>query len=117
MEAAIEDMEELYRACQWQGKLADDGADFMKTELTVADAAGIAHTRAVPFEALRPGWPWKGGKWVGRWVPKVKPKRRAERAATLKELMVKFAAERTQLLLSERLEIEASLRLSPPHER
>merc|ERR1719261_767504 len=43
VEAAIEDMEELYRACQWQGKLADDGADFMKKELTVTDAAGIAH--------------------------------------------------------------------------
>jgi len=43
VEAAIEDMEELYRACQWQGKLADDGADFMKKELTVADAAGIAY--------------------------------------------------------------------------
>lgn len=40
--AAIDDMEELYRACGWTGKLASSGADFMKTELTANDAAGIA---------------------------------------------------------------------------
>uniref|UniRef100_A0A7S3F704 Uncharacterized protein n=1 Tax=Haptolina ericina TaxID=156174 RepID=A0A7S3F704_9EUKA len=40
--AAIDDMEELYRACGWTGKLASSGADFMKTELTVNDTAGIA---------------------------------------------------------------------------
>merc|ERR1712070_803191 len=33
--AAIDDMEELYRSCAWNGRLADAGADFMKEELTV----------------------------------------------------------------------------------
>jgi len=40
--AAIRDMEELYANCQWNGKLAEPGADFMKQELTVADAGKIS---------------------------------------------------------------------------
>jgi len=40
--AAIEDMEGLYRACGWTGELASSGADFMKAELTVEDALGVA---------------------------------------------------------------------------
>lgn len=39
--AAIDDMEALYRACHWNGRLTDDGAAFMKAELTVADTASI----------------------------------------------------------------------------
>jgi len=39
--AAIDDMEKLYEGCQWNGRLASEGADFMKAELTVADALGI----------------------------------------------------------------------------
>jgi hypothetical protein len=42
VKAAIEDMEQLYAACGWSGKLADGGADFMKSELTVNDVAKIA---------------------------------------------------------------------------
>merc|ERR1711959_304936 len=40
--AAVADMEELYQQCAWSGRLADEGANFMKSELTVADAAKIA---------------------------------------------------------------------------
>merc|ERR1719333_1733126 len=40
--AAVEDMEALYTGCSWDGHLADDGADFMKAELTVADMGKIA---------------------------------------------------------------------------
>lgn len=40
--AAIRDMEELYANCQWNGKLAEPGADFMKQELTVADIGKIS---------------------------------------------------------------------------
>eukprot|EP00316_Scyphosphaera_apsteinii_P004750 CAMPEP_0119314778 /NCGR_PEP_ID=MMETSP1333-20130426/34029_1 /TAXON_ID=418940 /ORGANISM="Scyphosphaera apsteinii, Strain RCC1455" /LENGTH=503 /DNA_ID=CAMNT_0007319977 /DNA_START=61 /DNA_END=1572 /DNA_ORIENTATION=+ len=39
--AAVDDMEALYASCGWKGRLADAGADFMKAELTVADAATI----------------------------------------------------------------------------
>ena len=42
VKAAIDDMESLYSACGWKGHLADGGADFMKSELTVHDAAKIA---------------------------------------------------------------------------
>ena len=42
VKAAIDDMEALYTACGWKGHLAEEGADFMKSELTVADVAGIA---------------------------------------------------------------------------
>ena len=31
----------LYRACNWNGKLVDEGAAFMKKELTVSDVLGI----------------------------------------------------------------------------
>ncbi|EGD76338.1 hypothetical protein PTSG_01038 [Salpingoeca rosetta] len=41
--AAIDDMEALYKACHWTGRLADQGADFMKAELTVKDAMDIQH--------------------------------------------------------------------------
>jgi hypothetical protein len=40
--AAVEDMEQLYTACQWNGRLAEAGAGFMKQELTVVDASKIA---------------------------------------------------------------------------
>merc|ERR1719506_3218614 len=39
--AAVDDMEELYEGCNWNGRLAEEGANFMKAELTVADAQGI----------------------------------------------------------------------------
>ena len=39
--AAIDDMEQLYAACGWTGRLADKGAAFMKKELTVADVQKI----------------------------------------------------------------------------
>jgi len=41
--AAIDDMEELYRSCAWSGRLADEGADFIKAELTVADTIQIGN--------------------------------------------------------------------------
>merc|ERR1719191_111474 len=40
--AAIDDLEQLYAACNVQGRLADQEFDFMKKELTVNDANGIA---------------------------------------------------------------------------
>ena len=40
--AAIEDMERLYAVCAWSGKLSEKGADFMKSKLTIAEAAGIS---------------------------------------------------------------------------
>merc|ERR1719473_784388 len=42
VKAAVEDMEQLYASCGWKGKLASDGADFMKKELTVKDTLDIA---------------------------------------------------------------------------
>lgn len=41
VKAAIDDMENLYKQCAWSGRLADQGADFMKGELTVKDAMDI----------------------------------------------------------------------------
>merc|ERR1711908_50461 len=35
--AAIDEMESLYQACSWRGKLADKEAAFMKSELCVGD--------------------------------------------------------------------------------
>lgn len=40
--AAIDDMEQLYASCAASGKLADTTFEFMKSELTVAQAGGIA---------------------------------------------------------------------------
>jgi hypothetical protein len=40
--ATVEDMEALYDACGESGRLADDAFDFMKSELTVADAVDVA---------------------------------------------------------------------------
>jgi len=42
VEAAIEDMERLYEACNWKGRLAESGANFMKSELTVSESKDIA---------------------------------------------------------------------------
>jgi len=42
VKAAVDDMESLYTACGWQGRLADAGADFMKAELTVENMVDIA---------------------------------------------------------------------------
>merc|ERR1719171_1641163 len=42
VQAAVADMDALYAACGWTGQLAEEGADFMKAELTVADALTIA---------------------------------------------------------------------------
>ena len=42
VKAAVDDMESLYAACGWQGRLAGEGADFMKAELTVKNAIDIA---------------------------------------------------------------------------
>lgn len=44
--AAIADMDALYASCGWTGALASQGADFMKSELTVADALKIADKMA-----------------------------------------------------------------------
>ena len=44
--AAIVDMDALYASCGWTGPLASQGADFMKSELTVADALKIADKMA-----------------------------------------------------------------------
>jgi len=41
VEAAIKDMECLYDACTWKGNLAEEGADFMKSELTVSESSDI----------------------------------------------------------------------------
>ena len=40
-EPTVEDMEQLYASCGWKGRLASDGAAFMKKELTVKDAVDI----------------------------------------------------------------------------
>ena len=50
--AAIEDMEALYRACGWAGRLADSGANFMKSELTVNDALTLqSQIKARPYKS------------------------------------------------------------------
>merc|ERR1719152_441197 len=41
VKAAVDDMEALYASCGWKGRLASDGAAFMKKELTVKDAVDI----------------------------------------------------------------------------
>jgi len=42
--AAIDDMEALYESCTaFHGRLADEGANFMKSELTVPDIVDIAN--------------------------------------------------------------------------
>ena len=49
--AAIADMDALYASCGWTGALASQGADFMKSELTVADALKIAdQVAAQPYK-------------------------------------------------------------------
>merc|ERR1711939_190193 len=49
--AAVDDMESLYAQCRWEGKLADAGAEFMKAELTVADANKIgSKVAAQPYK-------------------------------------------------------------------
>ncbi|KAK3286018.1 hypothetical protein CYMTET_6408 [Cymbomonas tetramitiformis] len=40
--AAVDDMEMLYAACNWTGKLGSSGADFMKSELNVKDAVEVS---------------------------------------------------------------------------
>lgn len=40
--AAVADMDALYASCGWTGALASEGANFMKSELTVGDALKIA---------------------------------------------------------------------------
>jgi len=46
VKAAVEDMEQLYSSCGWKGKLASEGAGFMKQELTVKDAMDISQKLA-----------------------------------------------------------------------
>ena len=41
VKAAVDDMEALYASCGWKGRLASDGAAFMKKELTVKDTLDI----------------------------------------------------------------------------
>ena len=50
------------------------------------EAGSIPHTHAVSREMLRPGWTWRGGKWIGRWVPKVKSKYREKREAAYEQV-------------------------------
>lgn len=40
--SAFSDMENLYKACSWNGNLSETEAGFMKSELTVAELNGIA---------------------------------------------------------------------------
>ena len=42
VKAAVDDMEALYASCGWTGRLASDGASFVKKELTVKNAQDIA---------------------------------------------------------------------------
>merc|ERR1719198_1374420 len=42
VKAAVDDMEQLYAACGWTGRLAEQGADFMKEELTVKNVMDIS---------------------------------------------------------------------------
>merc|ERR1719152_637815 len=42
VKAAVDDMERLYASCAWDGRLADGGAAFMKSELTVGSMQEIA---------------------------------------------------------------------------
>jgi huntingtin len=42
VKAAVDDMEQLYASCAWDGRLADGGAGFMKSELTVGSMQEIA---------------------------------------------------------------------------
>merc|ERR1719326_1009067 len=46
VKAAIDDMEQLYASCGWTGRLAANGAAFMKKELTVKDAIDISEKLA-----------------------------------------------------------------------
>lgn len=49
--ASIDDMDALYAACGWSGTLASKGAAFMKSELTISDAAKIgAKLAAQPYK-------------------------------------------------------------------
>lgn len=50
--AAIDDLEHLYASCNWKGRLADDGASFMKSELTVHDMQTI--TAKVTTQPYKP---------------------------------------------------------------
>lgn len=57
VKAAVEDMEQLYAACGWKGRLASTGADFMKKELTVNELAMLSDKVATqPYkpESLAP---------------------------------------------------------------
>merc|ERR1712167_60200 len=42
VKAAVDDMEQLYASCGWKGRLAEQGADFMKEELTVKNVMDIS---------------------------------------------------------------------------
>lgn len=42
VKAAVDDMEQLYASCGWKGRLAEQGADFMKKELTVKNVMDIS---------------------------------------------------------------------------
>merc|ERR1719281_2130968 len=44
--AAVADMDALYASCGWTGALASEGANFMKSELTVSDVLKIAYKKA-----------------------------------------------------------------------
>merc|ERR1719199_1436143 len=44
--AAVNDMDALYASCGWTGALASEGANFMKSELTVGDALKIVDKMA-----------------------------------------------------------------------
>lgn len=49
--AAVDDMEALYRACEWHGRLADEGAGFMKDELKVSTMNKIGNkVTAQPYQ-------------------------------------------------------------------
>jgi hypothetical protein len=51
VKAAIDDMESLYDACDWRGRLAEKEAEFMKTQLTNDTLGGIAQKKTEqPYE-------------------------------------------------------------------
>merc|ERR1712171_19761 len=46
VKAAVDDIEQLYASCGWKGRLAEQGADFMKEELTVKNVMDISEKLA-----------------------------------------------------------------------
>jgi hypothetical protein len=65
VQASVNDLTQLFRSCDWSGRLVDQGADFMKTELTV-DAVNKIVTKV----ATQPYIPQSKGVVNGNVFPK-----------------------------------------------